>query len=279
MIRLFTFSAFLLAVAQPARSQNLVALRPGEAFTFQVGWGLFGDAGGIKVSATSETVGGKTQTKVTTHTQTQGLISVFYTFHGDVFADFDPLTGRLLDARAETMAGSTPTKMTVSFDYDHSQAHYVDPLHPARDAVLAMPSGQPTDMITALIQARNWNLKVGDSHPALLLFDNEFYEMSITAKRTEKISTEKGKRDAVVLVPSMIGPPKGMFKKGGAITVWISNDADRLPLKFEVAVKVGTATATLIHYQPPTPVAPKTATEPSPASPPATAPAPAPPAH
>ena len=95
-------------------------------------------------------------------------------------------------------------------------------------------------------------LKPGETHPALVLFDNEFYQLTITAQRVEKISTDNGKRDAMLLIPTMDGTPKGMFKKGGAISVWISNDAERLPLKFEVKVKVGTATATLTDYQPPT---------------------------
>jgi hypothetical protein len=47
-------------------------------------------------------------------------------------------------------------------------------------------------------------------------------------------------------------PPKGMFKRGSAVRVWIAqNDPRRLPVKFEVELKFGSGVATLVAYQPP----------------------------
>jgi hypothetical protein len=50
----------------------------------------------------------------------------------------------------------------------------------------------------------------------------------------------------------MTGTPKGMFRKGAEVRVWVSTDRERLPLRFEVSLKVGTAYATLSNYQAPT---------------------------
>jgi hypothetical protein len=46
--------------------------------------------------------------------------------------------------------------------------------------------------------------------------------------------------------------PKGMFKRGGTVRVWISQDEKHLPVKLEVSMKYGTGTAWLTHYHPPT---------------------------
>jgi hypothetical protein len=47
-------------------------------------------------------------------------------------------------------------------------------------------------------------------------------------------------------------PPKGMFKRGTAVRVWIAhNDPRRLPVRFEVEFKFGSGVATLTSYQPP----------------------------
>ena len=46
-------------------------------------------------------------------------------------------------------------------------------------------------------------------------------------------------------------PPKGMFKRGSTVRVWIAQDAHRLPVKFEVEFKIGTGTATLEAYEAP----------------------------
>jgi hypothetical protein len=241
----------LLASLRPVRAGEGVALQPGESFTFRVGWGIFDHAGEVKVEATADTEAGRAQTRVITYTSTQGVIGMLYPFTGEVVAHFDAKDGLLTTARATTTAGKKVTRMSVDFDYEHHQAKYVDPLRPERDAMLAMPPGRPMDLITVLIQARAWDLKPGATHPALVLFDNEFYPLTNTARQVEKIDTATGRRDAMLLTPAMDGTPKGMFKKGGAIQVWISNDADRLPLKFTVKTKVGTATATLTSHQAP----------------------------
>ena len=47
-------------------------------------------------------------------------------------------------------------------------------------------------------------------------------------------------------------PPKGMFKRGSAVHVWISQDDQKLPVRFEVEFKFGAGVATLLHYEPPT---------------------------
>ena len=44
--------------------------------------------------------------------------------------------------------------------------------------------------------------------------------------------------------------PKGMFKRGSKVRVWIAQDEHRLPVKFEVEFKIGTGTATLETYTP-----------------------------
>jgi hypothetical protein len=227
------------------------ALRPGESFTYRVGWGMFGSAGEIKVSADTAASSPQPQTRVITQTRTAGTIGFLYPFTGEAVALFDTADGRMLSAVAETKAGSKATKMSVVIDYPRAQAAYTDALRPGRNAMLTLPPGRPLDLITVLIQARAWQLKAGESHDALVIFDKDFYPMTITAHKLEKISTPKGKREAMLLVPTLNGPPKGMFRKGGAVKVWISNDADRLPLQFEVNVKVGTATATLTDYRPP----------------------------
>ena len=82
-----------------------------------------------------------------------------------------------------------------------------------------------------------------------VLFDDEFYELTITVDREEILKTKWGNKPALVLIPRMQGEPKGMFKKGGEIKIWVSNDELRLPLRFEVKVAVGTAMAILTDYQ------------------------------
>jgi hypothetical protein len=45
--------------------------------------------------------------------------------------------------------------------------------------------------------------------------------------------------------------PRGLFKKGGSVRVWISRDERHLPVMFEVSMGFGTGTAELAQYTPP----------------------------
>jgi hypothetical protein len=43
--------------------------------------------------------------------------------------------------------------------------------------------------------------------------------------------------------------PKGLFKKGGEIKVWISQDASSLPVKMQLKLNFGSATLLLSDYK------------------------------
>ena len=153
--------------------------------------------------------------------------------------------------RATTKARSDETDASIQFDYTNAEAVYTDYLKPTRSTTLAVPEGDFSDFITALIQARHWSLAPGQSREVQVLFDDEFYHLKITAERIEKISTADGKQSALLLIPRMVGKPKGMFRKGGEVRVWISDDSQHLPLRFEVKLQIGTAVALLAAHAEP----------------------------
>jgi hypothetical protein len=248
--QLLLFLSVILSLA--VRAEEPVALlKPGEALTYNVGWGPVGHAGEIKIVAQSEVVNGQPQLLVSTKTRTRGFIRKLLRFDGTAQTRFDARSGRLLSAAATTTSKKKNTQASMTLDYAKREIGYVDHLEPQRSSTLPLPSGEPMDMITALIQSRSWDLELGQSHDALVMFDNQFYPLTITAEREETITTEDGPRRALLLIPRMVGTPKGMFRKGGEVRVWVSTDHNRLPLRFEVRLKVGTAYATLSDYQSP----------------------------
>ncbi|HSY54787.1 MAG TPA: DUF3108 domain-containing protein [Opitutaceae bacterium] len=243
----FSFAAVVCAGSPP------LAMSPGEAFAYRVGWGIFGGAGEIHVSAHGETLADLPQLRLITTTATRGFIRLLYPFDAAAESIFDARDGRLLATRATSAAGHEHTATSMVFDYDHATASYVDRLHPERNKpALPIPPGNPADLITSLVQARTYAMKPGDKRPALVLFDDEFYELTIFADHYEKIRTPLGEFETLVLIPRMEKNPKGMFKRGGEVRVWITQDRRHLPVKFEVKLKFGTATAQLIRYAPPT---------------------------
>ncbi len=70
--------------------------------------------------------------------------------------------------------------------------------------------------------------------------------------------TSLGTYHTLVLVPRMEQNPRGIFKRGGEIKVWISQQGQKLPVKMQLKLKFGAATLLLTDYK---------KTEPSPAKP------------
>ena len=255
MIRLVTFCLLVLLLAPEA---PLVAspgppLAPGEQLRYSVSWAIVPGAGEIDVSAQPA---GPDQLKVTTKTSTRRLARLLLPFDATSEAIYDAGTGQMLSLREQSQTRGKSAEHLVTFDYAHHEAEYF-----AAGATaprwLPIPDGAPTDLISALLETRRWNLKPGQAHDALVLFDDEFYLLTIHALRYETLDTALGTFRTLVLEPRMEKmAPKGMFKKGSTVRVWVSQDEQRLPVKFQVEFNIGTGTARLVSYTPPTPPIP-----------------------
>lgn len=84
------------------------------------------------------------------------------------------------------------------------------------------------------------------------MFEEEPYVLTVHALRYETLRTSLGTFNTLVLEPRMEKTaPKGMFKRGSNVRVWISQDARRLPVRFEVEFRFGAGVSTLVQYTAP----------------------------
>lgn len=247
----------LIFALSPAALRARGALREGESLTYRVGWGIFTGAGEIKISAQAAPVTvpvGPAQLLVTTTTATRGFARAFFAFDARAEAIFDVATGRLHSNTETSATKDKKTKNVTTFDYATRTALFRSESRPDKNQIIQLPPGEPLDLIMSLVRTRGWDMKVGEKRDALVLFEEEIYDLTIHAVRTEVITTRLGTFETIVLEPRMEKtPPKGMFRKGSAVRVWIAqNDPRRLPVKFEVEFKFGSGVATLTAYEAPT---------------------------
>ena len=227
-----------------------LALSHGEVLTYRVGWGLFIHAGEITIAAHRDETSPEPQLRVTTSTRTRGFLKNFFPFEATGESWFSLSDGRILGSSEESMSKKKQTRQSMTFDYVRGKAAYVNAVRPERNAELDLPEGNPLDLIMSLVQTRTWDLKPGEKQDALVVFDDDFYELTIYADGYEEVRTPLGKFLALRLTPRMEKTePKGMFKRGSEVHVWISQDGRRLPVKFEVDFKFGAGVATLIDHQ------------------------------
>lgn len=248
-------SLVLLITAAIASAPALIAspgppLAPGEQLHYTVSFAVVPGAGEITVSAGPVADDHLT---ITTTTATRRLARLLLPFDATSDSEYDVHSGRLLSLHERSNTRGRHAEHIVNFDYDTRRATYVA-VGATAPRYLDIPPGEPSDLITALLQTRQWDLKPGEARDALVLFNDDFYLLTIHALRYEDVNTKVGSFHTLVLEPRMEKtPPKGMFRKGSTVHVWIAEDDRRLPVKFEVEFNIGTGTATLTHYTPPAP--------------------------
>ena len=237
-------------LAAIARAAPVLPLQDGERLTFRVSWAIVPGAGEIKISARQDIAAN--QLVVTTNTATRKLAKMLLPFEAEAKSIFSLQTGKLLSLQEKSATKGKRSEHTVIFDYNGRQATYTAADAPAKPRQLPIPAGDPTDLMMGLLQTRSWDLKPGEKRDALVLFDDDFYELTIHMARYEDVQTPVGKFRTMVLEPRMDKTaPKGMFRRGSSVRIWIAQDQHRLPVKFEVEFKIGTGTAVLESYDGP----------------------------
>jgi hypothetical protein len=227
-------------------------LGPGEAFGFQASWGIFPRAGRIDISAAPPD--GKTaadERRVIVRIASDGTIGRLHRYEAVGETLYATDTGLMRSASYRARAGSKNQQRALLFDYTARVAHYTDALEPARDATVALPDGEPLDLVTSLVTARRWQLAPGDTREILVQVDKKFYPLLLRAGAVETVRTRRGEFSALVITPEPVGKPSGLFKRGGSLKIWIEDSPARLPLRVEVKGRFGTVTADLVDYSPP----------------------------
>lgn len=249
--KLLLFSLPVLAAA----AAPFTAFRDGESFTYKVGFAIFPHAGNITIAAHDQKLGGLEVMRVTTDTKSRGIVRGLYAFDNQAEVVIEKTTGRMMRVKESGADPKRATDTEIAFDYKARVARYTDRVRPERSTEIPIPAGEPVDLISALVQTRDWNLKPGEKRDLLVQFGRDFYPLAIHAERYEDVRTPLGTYRTLLLVPRMEKNPKGLFKRGGEIKVWISQDASNLPVKMQLKLGFGSATLLLSEYKSDTPAA------------------------
>ena len=106
------------------------------------------------------------------------------------------------------------------------------------------------DVISIMYYMRNINYdqyKAGDKIPFTMFLDDKVYSMYIHYLGKETVKTRYGKFNAIKLRPLLL---KGsVFEGGEKMTIWITDDANHIPVRVESPIVVGRVKIDLMHYE------------------------------
>jgi hypothetical protein len=109
---------------------------------------------------------------------------------------------------------------------------------------------QTQDVVSAIYFARTTNMsnaKVGDIFPLNFYMDAENYQLRFKYAGKEVIKTDAGTFNTLIIKPQLI---KGrVFREDEALTLWVTDDENKIPIMVESDIFVGAIKAELISYK------------------------------
>lgn len=112
-------------------------------------------------------------------------------------------------------------------------------------------AGDVQDMVSTFYYLRNAvdtsNLKKGDETEVTMFFDEENYPFKLRYLGKQRIRTKFGKVDALMFRPLVLAGR--VFKEQESLTVWVSDDNNKIPLRIKASLAVGSIKADLDAYK------------------------------
>ncbi|HEY3756570.1 MAG TPA: DUF3108 domain-containing protein [Opitutaceae bacterium] len=247
------WACLFLAAALAGHAANL-PLSDGEELVYNVAWVVLPGAGRITVDAHAATGSdGRPVLEVLTKTETRSLAHLLLPFEAWAKSVYDRDSGRLIRFEEQSKMRDKVSKHTMTFDYARHLIVNVDPERAGPETYPFPPDDDPIDLINCVMEARRWHLHPGQTRDVFVFFERDFYPLTIHAVEYEDVNTPGfSSARALLLEPRMDKtPPKGMFKRGGSVKVWLGDwEGHTIPLRFQVQFKFGSGIASLSDYHP-----------------------------
>lgn len=132
------------------------------------------------------------------------------------------------------------TDMIEAKSINNKTGEFKEPLyHQAPDNVRDLISGY---MLFRGVDFSNF--QINDTLKIDAFFEDTVYDFQVLFKGREEVNTKLGKINAIKLVPIM--PDNKLFDGENSITTWFSDDLNKIPLKVEANMFIGSAGVELI---------------------------------
>ena len=249
----------LLAVAaQPvpgpgdaARSLPQSSFGRGEVIRYTVHYGLInGGEATVETAGSLERVGDRPCYKATVSGRTTGSFDFFLRIRDQWRAYIDTTSILPLRAQRDIAEKNYRKKETVDFDHFHNvaevQNHNKD--NPSRTTVKV--ASNSLELVSGFYYLRTINfdrMRVGDVVKMPGYFDGDNFMLEVTYKGREVVETKAGDVRTFKLVPKM--PNNKLFRGENAISVYLSDDRNKIPVLFQAEMFVGTVKVDMVRYQ------------------------------
>jgi hypothetical protein len=228
---------------------------------FRVGEKIVLSVNYFKVSAGNVTlesrpfaqVNGRKNYQFRTTLKTSSVFSSFYSVNDyvDVLMDYEDMAPSVYELHVRETSQLREAQMF--FDKEKKKAFFWEKKVTEKDGEETkrlewdLPDF-PQNVFSAIFYMRAFQWEVGTENAFYVANDQENLIFRGKALRKEKVSTEAGEFNAIVVKPEF--ELKGQFKPTGDIYIWLSDDDRKYILRIEAKIKIGTLVAEAIEIRP-----------------------------
>lgn len=227
-------------VIYDVRKQVNKAFTFGERLTYRVHYGvLTGGNCDFVVGNEPKMVGDKTTYHIRVTGKSTGMVDMMFGVKDEFesYMDVDALVP--WQATKKVKEGNYKDSDFIIFDHARRRAN-------SRRGALDIPENTQ-DIISAIYYARTTdmsNAKPGDVFPINFYLDHKNYEFRFKYIGREVIETELGTFNALKIKPQVV--EGRVFKDQQAITMWVTDDENHIPLRAQSDIWVGSLKADLV---------------------------------
>ncbi len=220
----------------------------GEWFKFRVHYG-FVTAGYATLEVNNANLEGKEVYHVKGKGKTVGLSKVFFNVEDDYQSYIDKEKDIPYRFIRKIDEGGHTKDIQIDFDHSTGIAHVNNKKHEKKEVVSFPKNAQ--DMVSAFYYLRNnldaSTLQKGDTVDMDMFFDKENYKFRLKFLGKEVLDTKFGKVPCLVLRPYV--QAGRVFKEKESLTVWVSDDENKMPVLIKADLAVGSLKASLSEFK------------------------------
>jgi hypothetical protein len=246
----------LLVAAQPALGPgDAVRFIPqssfgrGEVIRYVVHYGLINAADAtVETAGSLERVNDRPCYKATVSGKTTGSFDFFLRIRDQWRAYIDTASILPLRAQRDIAEKNYRKKETVDFDHTRDLADVQDHTHNERKSVKV--ANNCLEIVSGFYYLRTINfdkMHVGDVVKMPGYFDGDNFLLEVTYKGRQTVETKAGTVRTFKLVPKL--PDNKLFRGENAISVYLSDDRNKIPVLFQAEMFVGSVKVDMCKYQ------------------------------
>jgi len=241
-LALFLLTAcFGIASAQELATVNDPVFKAGEQLSYRLKYGFFTAAeADLRVENTDIKYDGHPAYHIIVEGRTAGSFDVFYKVRNRYESYVDEKTLLPYFYAENRHEGSWNHSDKVTFNHETDKITANKGTYPF--------TGKVFDFVSAYYFARSIDvakLHVGQTFELKYFLDDGINSLGITYVGTEKITCPMGTFNCLKFNPTIM--PGRIFKKNSKLYLWITNDDNRIPVKAQVEVILGSVTMELTN--------------------------------